>query len=463
MILNFILLLCMYPMMLVVCYVLYNCAKPQNGIVFGSKLPMKYMGEDAVKQVVERFKKEIKRNAIIVAILPFSAFVTPYVSIQMTIWMVWVLLVIALVQIPYIKGNAAIKNIKRENGWYREESMEEYVEMKAAGEIRCVKTAPFIAPMAVSFLVAATVYLLAFFDSSIVKDAGYAKGFGSIILLFALLNVLIFVVARWMDRQKTEVISTKSDVNVNYTRAKKQIWKELWLAAAWITTGYILVSAVSLLLKYHFEMTILVGSVIYAIALLIPMLWVVKKFREIEGLYEKERDLDSDMDDDRHWIWGTFYYNPSDRHSMVNKRVGVGTTMNLATPVGKGLTMVGALALLSIPLMCAWLIFEEFTPISLSISGDELKAEHLKVEYELQVEDMKEITLIGELPEMSKSVGTAMDNLLKGTFYVYNEGNVEVFLNPQNEVFLKIETGEETYYFGGRTDEETLAVYENLQ
>ena len=244
MILNIILLLCMYPMMLVVCYVLYNCAKPQNGIVFGSKLPMKYMGEDAVKQVVERFKKEIKRNAIIVAILPFSAFLTPYVSIQMTIWMVWVLLVIALVQIPYIKGNAAIKNIKRENGWYREESMEEYVEMKAAGEIRCVKTAPFIAPMAVSFLVAATVYLLAFFDSSIVKDAGYVKGFGSIILLFALLNVLIFVVARWMDRQKTEVISTKSDVNVNYTRAKKQIWKELWLAAAWITTGYILVSAV---------------------------------------------------------------------------------------------------------------------------------------------------------------------------------------------------------------------------
>ena len=123
MILNIILLLCMYPMMLVVCYVLYNCAKPQNGIVFGSKLPMKYMGEDAVKQVVERFKKEIKRNAIIVAILPFSAFLTPYVSIQMTIWMVWVLLVIALVQIPYIKGNAAIKNIKRENGWYREESM----------------------------------------------------------------------------------------------------------------------------------------------------------------------------------------------------------------------------------------------------------------------------------------------------------------------------------------------------
>ena len=56
-----------------------------------------------------------------------------------------------------------------------------------------------------------------------------------------------------------------------------------------------------------------------------------------------------------------------------------------------------------------------------------------------------------------------MDNLLKGTFYVYNERNVEVFLNPQNEVFLKIETEKETYYFGGRTDEETMAVYETLQ
>lgn len=463
MILNLIMLIAMYPMILIVGYVMWNSLKPKNGIIFGSKLSTVYWQEEEVKQIQSDFAKAFKRNFLIAAVLPFSCFLIPYVSIQITIWTLWVFAFIVMIEAPYVTANRKIKELKQERGWYREEKQTEYIEIKAAGEIRRVIVKTFLVPITVSALAAAFVYLAPWVFKKMPADAAYVQIFGSVVVLFALINVLLLVAALWMDKQKTEVISNDSDVNINYTRAKKNLWKDFWLAVSWLTTGFVIICAVSLVMDWNFGMVVLLGSAVYSLVAAGLIFPLVKKIGRIEKAYADKWDLEYEQDDDKQWIWGMLYYNPADKHTMVSNRIGTGTTFNMATPVGKGFMVFTVLVVLWVPLLCTWVIFEEFTPISLSISGDELKAEHLKVEYELQVEDMKEITLIGELPEMSKSVGTAMDNLLKGTFYVYNEGNVEVFLNPQNEVFLKIETGEETYYFGGRTDEETLAVYENLQ
>lgn len=461
--LNLILLVAMYPMMMIVCYVMYNCAKPQNGMVYGSKVSAAYFQHESIKQIEAQFKAEMKRNIIIIAILPFAAFLTPYVSIQLTIWMVWTLLMLALVQIPFVRANARVKEVKRENGWYRETKQDNYVEMKAAGEVRRVKTKTFMLPTIISFLTAAGVYVLTFLGNGLIKDADYIKGFGIVILIFAFMNLLFFWTARWMDGQKTEVISTKSDVNLNYARAKKNVWKNFWLVSSWLTTVYVLICAICLIFQYRFGMAVLVGSIVYTILLLGLLFPVVKQFQKIEEIYKNERDIEIDMDDDKYWLWGTLYYNPTDRHTMVNKRVGIGTTINAATPLGKGLLIFSGLALLYIPLVCVWVIFEEFTPISLSVKENILKAEHLKIEYEIPKTEISEISCMEELPKMSKSVGTAMDNLRKGTFYISEEGNCKVFLNPQNELFLRVETEEMIYYLGGRTDEETKAVFEALQ
>ena len=48
-------------------------------------------------------------------------------------------------------------------------------------------------------------------------------------------------------------------------------------------------------------------------------------------------------DDDDKWIWGLFYYNPSDSRLIVNARIGVNTTVNLAKRSGK-LLMAAVLA-----------------------------------------------------------------------------------------------------------------------
>lgn len=40
-------------------------------------------------------------------------------------------------------------------------------------------------------------------------------------------------------------------------------------------------------------------------------------------------------DDEKYWIWGSIYNNPNDPSFMVQKRFGIGWTINIATPLGK--------------------------------------------------------------------------------------------------------------------------------
>lgn len=461
---NLLMLVAMYPMMMIVCFTMYTSMKPKRGIAFGSTISVERMKDESLKEIERQWAAETKRNILIAALLPFTAFLTPYVSIQITIWTMWVFVLIVLLEYPFVKANARVKEVKRGMGWYNPEKPEEYVELKSAGEVRRVKVLTFFVPLGVSMLAVAAVYGFAFVENGIIKNTSYVKSFGIVIIMFALINLLFLAVALWMDKQKTEVISTQSDVNLNFARAKKNVWKDFWLASSWATTAYVWVCAISLMLQSRFELVVLFGSIVYSIIVLGFIFPVAKKLHEIDARYEKERDIVMDGDDDRYWIWGMIYNNPSDKHTMVSLRNGMGTTMNLATTAGKVWTLISIFAVLSVPILCGWLIFEEFTPISLSINGDEVHANHLTLEYELPVAEIEGVELVEELPALSKSVGSSMETLAKGTFIVRGTGEkCELFLNPQNDIYMKIETADKIYYLSGRTDEETMEVFEALQ
>jgi len=464
MILNILMLVAMYPMMMAVCYFMYNSMKPKNGLAFGCTISAVRMKDETLKEIERQWASEMKRNIVITALLPFTAFFTPYTSIQMTIWTAWTFVLIVLLEWPFIKANAKVKDLKRGMGWYDKENPEEFIELKAAGEVRRVKVSTFMVPALVSMLAVAVVYGLAFAENDLIKKAGYAQDFAIIILMLALLNLLFIWVARWMDQQKTEVISTQSDVNLNYARAKKNIWKDFWLQSSWVTTAYVWVCAIALVFYDWFDFAILAGCVVYTLVVMVLLVPVMRKIKEVEARYEKERDIVVDSDDDRYWICGLLYNNPKDKHTMVSQRVGMGTTVNIATKAGKVWWAVTVIVMLSLPVLLGWLIFEEFTPISLSINEDELHANHLKLEYEFPIAEIENLELVDDLPKLTKVVGSAMDTLAKGSFRIKGTGEKCIlFLNPENEKFLRFDVDGQTYYMSGLTDEETMEIYEVLR
>lgn len=196
----------------------------------------------------------------------------------------------------------------------------------------------------------------------------------------------------------------------------------------------------------------------------LPMYWYARANKQIRVLKDKRGwNLDDAADDDRHWHWGLMYYNPKDKRFMVENRMGTGTAVNMATVAGKGMYIIATLCLLIIPISCVWMILLDFTPISSKVEKDTIICTHLSVEYEIPLEDIENYTVVTELPEMTKVSGNGMDHVLSGRYEIYREGMFETFLNPQNSLFIKIETGDEIYYISGVDDKETQNIIDELE
>lgn len=447
----------LYPVLFIMYYVMKNAGGESNGYCFGVSMKAEWLNDEAVKQCCEEFAKQMKRLFIILAVIPIATFAIPYFSISFSIWMCWMLVVIVVPSIPFVKASRRLKEIKRERGWAGNQQKVTVTEIRNAGEVRRIKLLPFLPPILLSLAAAGWgIY-------SCAEDE--LEMMGVLIAVFALTTVLLYIMAAWMDRQKLEVISSDSEVNLNYGRAKKNVWKNTWLACAWVNAAYVAVTAWAMHPKRMRVDLLLWGCMILTVVLLLLMLLAWKRIIRIDKIYADRKDLLPEKDDDDNWIGGILYYNKKDRHVMVNKRVGIGTTVNMATPVGMGLTVFSAVVLLAIPLVCVWLILEEFTPIRLSVQNDALMAEHLRVEYVIPLDEVEDAKLLDadEMPRWSKVNGTGMDNLCKGTFHIRNEGNCEVFLNPQNHAFICFDADGVTYYMSGTNDEDTLDIFEQME
>lgn len=266
----------------------------------------------------------------------------------------------------------------------------------------------------------------------------------------------------WTDRQPVQVISSNSDININYTRAKKRIWKNMWLCAIWLNTALILFLILVSFMQKQVGFIYLAGMIVFIILLAAMCIPAIVILGRVEKAYEDKHDLNGGIEDDRNWIGGMLYYNPKDPHTIVDKRVGIGTTVNMASKAGKGTILFIIIALLMLPLVCVWVIAEEFTPIHLEIENQSLCAEQIRTDYEISLDDLDDVEILTELPNWSRVNGTGMETLEKGTFKISGEGECQVFLNPQNKKFLYFTANGKNYYMSGIDDTETEEIYQEI-
>lgn len=446
------LLIMLYPFVLLMYFLLKNEAKPKKNVYFGVTIDKEYKKDEDVVKIVERYHKRMKHYLWILLLAPLPLVFLPWFSIYLTGWMIWLLATCFAFFIPFGIANKELKELKLSKGWTNAEQIPVYAEMKAASIIRRVKWYHFLPQNILNVLI--LFWILSTYTGHS-KTAMYLLVFS-----FASIAPLFWLVALWMDRQKTQIISMDSDVNINYSRSKKNLWKNFWCACSWLSVIYMLSIPFSVNEYGQLTSIFAIATLIYMLGTFALLFWMIKKKNVIDARYGGKM-TDTFLDNDSHWIWGMIYYNPKDKHSMVEKRVGIGTTMNMATPIGKGFAIFAGLSLLSLPAFCIWIILLEFTPIQLQIQDQQLIAHHLRTEYEISLDTIRDAQLLTELPKMSRNHGTSMDTLKKGSFMAEGE-RCTVFLNPESEFFLRFEASGTTYYFSSCDGEETRLIYEAL-
>lgn len=453
---NIILFISTYPVLLIIYFVLKNNHKFHDHLLFSVSMKEEWVEQPEVQKIISEFHKQMNILLLIFFAIPLTSLLTSHFSIQFTIWMNWLMLLILLFYVPYAIANKNLKKWKKENQLYENQILVSYVEMKNAGNVRKVRFLPFFLPTFLSFFI----FVLSIVFSALSEKTDFDSTIS--VLGIAAISLLYWIIALWMDRRPVEVICNDSDININYTRSKKNVWKNFWLACVWLNLAYTLITLLPLVSDAIRPGIFLVGSIAYALVLLILIIPLGKKFKNIEKRYASSFDPAFKTNEDEAWIFGLFYYNPKDKSSIVETRAGIGTSVNMATGLGKGLTIFSIIAMLSIPFISIFMIMEEFTPIHLVIKDDTLYCQHIFENYAIDTDTISNVSLVDELPSMVKSNGTAMDNLLKGKFHVRNQGNYELFLNPQHKYYINFSADEKNYYVNGFDDKETVEIYSEL-
>lgn len=474
MMMNILLGTTMYPVIFIMCILCKVIGSRKDKMIFGVHLGNELKTDERVSAATKKFNKETLWLTLAIAIVPISFFFTKHASVQFTLWMMWFLIALVVMMIPYIHANKTVMAIKREakskemTGSTEVESNNvpepaktvRYVETNI---VRTVKSAEFVPQMILSALAPISVFVIGKLIYPDSKDFAMLEVYLWSTLTIALITFLFYLIAVAMDRASSIVISNDSAVNTAYNRAKKSIWKKVWIGEAWLNTATVLVIAAGGLLQKHSFLIFMIAILAETVIGIAILLAAAKDINEVNKTYDPKKEETFKSDDDEYWTWGMFYNNPNDKRNYVEKRFGAGVTTNMASKTGKVTTVIAIAALAWIPFVCIWLILADFTPMHAYSEDKTVVCQHLKSDYKIPYDDIVEAELLTTLPSSrSKVSGTGTDEMEKGKYSCKEYGSYYAFILCENDLFIRIKTAERTYIISGFDDAETQSIYDEI-
>lgn len=446
-----------FVMILPIMYgMLRHYGNPEGNQIFGATIGKEHMQEEIIHNIQKRYKKELNWYALIALAIWVGSFFIPYLSIFYTVQMFWLLFVAAGIEIPFMKANSQVKRVKLERGWGKEFVTEVLVDTEVAKQQERIVAKQW-------YVAAGVLSILPLVGYGVQSMRGNATGYDLLLCGSLVLAVMVFLVGGlWMQRIRYGVVSNDSKINQAVARAKRYHWAKGMAGAALITAVYNIVFTVEYGMQFQKEERIMIETFVYLFLLLGWLYYIVCQVYRVKVRLLGE-DQSVVVDEDDHWIYGLFYYNKNDSSFAVEKRVGIGTTVNMARPAAKVGAVIVALLLLLIPGSCILLIGDEFSTVELSLTEKAVECKQFEGTYSVALADIEKVELIAELPHTSKKAGTAMDNIYRGTFRVEGYGSCKLCLVPDNRSFLVINKKDGScYILSDERDENTKKVYDKL-
>ncbi|MGI6069623.1 MAG: DUF5808 domain-containing protein [Blautia sp.] len=448
----------MLPCILIVYFIMKDLAKPKGYVVLGATVNASILYSSSLEAITAKYKRNLRRGLWLLLLLFVPICFIPSFSIAFTFLMVWVMASVILPMVFFAQGNIKIQELKREQGCRMEQQSLSPKDMETMA-------APVAeGPSLWLFLPPLLLCLIPGIGECIRYDQLESPPW--LLLWVTMLSccLLFFSIAYLSRRTKTQIISTKSSVNFDFAKEKKQLLGRFWLLGTWLLAIFTL--CLWLLYQLDSKGTVFLPFVIlYSLLLLLLVFRTWKKYRQLYDSFH-EKTISQPFypeDNDKGWIWGLFYYNPKDPHLLVEERAGMGNTINMGRPAGKVLTILLSLCLLIIPASCVLVTLNEFTPMRLSIEEHAVTARQWRQEYRIPLEDIQSVDLIQELHIQNKLNGSAVAHKDKGLFRTKEYGRCHLFLINTNQNFLVLTTEEETYLFCDQEEEKTLQIFEQLQ
>ena len=503
--LKIIMTICMLPVLPILYGAMRFCAGEKRGILYGVTLWVGAKEERQVQKIQKAYRRELNLWALVCLLLFLLTLVTEHESLMISGQILWIFLVIILLFLPFKRANQQMMRQKREFLFRHPENepvgSKVWVDVTAAAAQRprffrksLYLGCAFAAMPAVAELFLYSIWhnpqMLDFWDCEI------------ILLLLAAVVFLFPLFLSVMERQRMPVVSADTQVNQQLARVRSYQWGKLCMALAWATGGlnWGILLAFHLPADWFLWVTVGTGFLFTLCSLgILAICWrrldraekiggrtancynssayavpqknageagrSASQSGSSAGVMPQGSAGEMGQDGDEHWIWGMFYYNEKDERSMVEKRVGIGVTGNMAKRKIRYATFL-TLAVLCLWMvgMCAWVVMEEFTPVSLTYEDGTVAARHWEEVYQMEASEIVSAELLQEKPEIRRRSGTALQTVEKGDSSDEDaREEIRVCLDPRKMPCLRIEDEEgRVYLLGSSEGGEAEKVYQAL-
>lgn len=312
--------------MFILSYYLNNSSN--KGIYFGVRIPKAFQKEEKLLKIEKDYKKKVLVCFIILVILSNIILIKSfnngvYTEILIITLMIMPLLIHTILFAIYYKK---IKKNKENNGWKIAANNVVIVDTTIRKPKKEDRNKPLdIRVFYLPYIFPIINMILVYVNEGTIFNYEYSK-----IFLYQLMMVTFFAIIYKF------ILNSKVDLNsgsIEYIAVRKNKFKKL--NSIFILTLELemmfLYTVTNIGVLYSFETAyseILINIIISAtaIAFVIAFIVVGQGGRNLS----KEEDDNLYKDDDEKWILGMFYFNKNDPAFMIEKRVGVGYTLNFA-------------------------------------------------------------------------------------------------------------------------------------
>lgn len=421
--------------------------KPNKNILIGVKLPLAHQKDGQVLAIVKKYQRQLLLLCGVAALLALPLIWLPaYLSLLVFYITVWMMGCIA----AYTKLAAArmqeLYALKQENKWFVGGVRTVHIDTEVSREKD--KMPVSVLWFLPAFLLASAAPLYLWLSKNTVVPLW------SSLLAFIFPAIGLFMYWLYLSRP-TEVFCESTEVNL----ACNRVWRRRWSiccavignVCAALSLPAILIPAVkpgASLASY----LLMISSLIFVLC---AIFFTYQSVRDTQNRYLALADRPMLADDDIYWLHG-FYNNPNDPRINVEKRFGIGFTINLGNPKAKGIVIVTAalVAAMLIGIFAVFLAFDTatFAPV---IENRAVTIQAPIYSETFSLDEIQEIQEISSIPDGTRTNGVGSSSLLVGHFNLNGYGESMLFVYNGKPPYLAVRLEDRVIILNGKTPEET--------
>jgi len=439
------------PIWPILYFVFRNLVKPKKNLIIGVTIPQTEYENPQVLEVCRAYLKSL--NIVMLPLLPLMIipFFTNSMGIAMTLFMTLFVPLVIAPMVVFAIYHGKLMTVKRENGWIGETAGKTLIDIKAAAlPINRISGIWFFIPTIISFIPVA---------ESLINQNTTGPNLFWMYTTFALITASFWLFYNMIFRVRTEAINENLTLTMALTRVRRYNWNKFWIISVWLTC------ALNISLRIFYEnMAINLGvTLIYSLVLMVIAMKAEFSTRLAQQKLTATDLGDVYIDEDDYWLWGQLYYNPNDDHFLVNARIGMNMSVNLAKTGGKILMIFAALSIVAMPFIGIWILVEEKTPTAIMLTDTVIVARHTKNQYTIPLNDIESIELLEEMPRiLSRDMGSSFDHLAKGRFTVLSHSTSYLCIQTNTPPFILITTADNTYFINDANSSVTTGIYNQI-